>query len=84
MLCLESVSIFAPSRVYFLLTFLSGSVRILFTYFHAEPSRDSLPRAIQLKYQELDQELQDGDITEKGYRKKRMKLVHPYLEAGKN
>ena len=48
-----------------------------------EPKIETLPKEVQLKYNELNNELQDGDITEKGYRKKRMKLVHPYLVAGK-
>ena len=47
-----------------------------------EPRREDLPKDVQFKYKELDQELVEGDITDKGYKKKRMKLVHPYLVAG--
>ncbi|TDG53237.1 hypothetical protein AWZ03_000052 [Drosophila navojoa] len=40
----------------------------------------SLPSDVREKLAELDLELSEGDITQKGYEKKRAKLLQPYLK----
>ena len=40
-----------------------------------------LPADIRAKLAELDLELSEGDITQKGYDKKRQKLLAPYVPA---
>ena len=37
-----------------------------------------LPSSIQERLKELDDELEEGDITQKGYDKKRRQLLEPY------
>ncbi|XP_068751269.1 disco-interacting protein 2 homolog A-like isoform X2 [Montipora capricornis] len=44
-----------------------------------EPLESSLPPPILEKLRELNTELAEGDITQKGYEKKRAKLLGPYL-----
>ncbi|XP_059217269.1 disco-interacting protein 2 isoform X2 [Stomoxys calcitrans] len=43
----------------------------------------SLPADVREKLAELDLELSEGDITQKGYEKKRAKLLQPYLAKTK-
>ncbi|VDP82195.1 unnamed protein product, partial [Schistosoma mattheei] len=47
-----------------------------------ESSEDSrLPLEIKTKLAELEVELSEGDITEKGYQKKKQKLLAPFINA---
>ena len=41
----------------------------------------TLPADIRAKLAELDLELSEGDITQKGYDKKRQRLLAPYVPA---
>ena len=41
----------------------------------------ALPVDIRAKLAELDLELSEGDITQKGYDKKRQRLLGPYIPA---
>jgi len=43
-----------------------------------------LPPPVLEKLRELNAELAEGDITQKGYEKKRAKLLGPYLSRGEN
>ena len=47
-----------------------------------EPARNELPNNIQQEYTNLEVEYKEGDITDKGFKKKKMKLLKPYLVAG--
>jgi len=42
---------------------------------------DSLPIEVREKLAELDLELSEGDITQKGYEKKRARLLAPFLSS---
>nr|XP_058972641.1 disco-interacting protein 2-like isoform X1 [Pocillopora verrucosa] len=50
----------------------------------AEPPESSLPAQVLEKLRELNTELAEGDITQKGYEKKRAKLLGPYLSRDSN
>ena len=65
-------------------TFLScsGYDDEIFLY-SSEPPRSELPAAVQQEYYTLEQEFKEGDITEKGFKKKKLKLLTPYLVASK-
>lgn len=41
----------------------------------------SLPPDVREKLAELELELSEGDITQKGYEKKRARLLAPYLSS---
>ncbi|PFX26048.1 Disco-interacting protein 2-like C [Stylophora pistillata] len=49
-----------------------------------EPPESSLPPQVLEKLRELNTELAEGDITQKGYEKKRAKLLDPYLSRDSN
>ncbi|KAK2806158.1 putative NRPS-like protein biosynthetic cluster [Onygenales sp. PD_10] len=42
---------------------------------------DDIPEELQIALRQLDQELEDGDITQKGYQKRRTQLLSQYLSA---
>ncbi|XP_042614475.1 disco-interacting protein 2 homolog B-A-like isoform X5 [Cyprinus carpio] len=52
----------------------------------AEPDVDvsALPQEVREQLAELDLELSEGDITQKGYEKKRAKVLAPYLTQTQN
>ena len=41
----------------------------------------NLPFSLQERLKELDDDLEEGDITRKGYDKKRKQLLEPYLDT---
>ncbi|GFN99713.1 disco-interacting protein 2, partial [Plakobranchus ocellatus] len=44
----------------------------------------TLPEDVRERLAELDLELSEGDITQKGYEKKRTKLLGPYVKQENN
>ncbi|XP_066927596.1 myoneurin-like [Clytia hemisphaerica] len=53
------------------------------TCFLYEPEFESLPLHIQSILKDLQQELDDGDITDKGYQKRRTAIIAPFLKQYK-
>ncbi|KAK3728392.1 hypothetical protein QZH41_005981 [Actinostola sp. cb2023] len=47
----------------------------------ADPPESSLPPMVLEKLRELSTELAEGDITQKGYEKKKSRLLAPYIQT---